>query len=98
MKAASSEFESALANVVDEETAIAALPQLQKASDKMVEVSKPLESAMDTQSRLAIGAKKAVNDFRLKQKETIDRHVRRIKNIPEANAILKGFLEKIGQG
>lgn len=97
MQAASGEFETALASVVDEATAIAALPLLQKASDKMVEVSKPLEQAMDTQSRMAIAIKKEVNDFRLKQKETVDEHVRRIKKIPEAESILKDFLKKIGK-
>ena len=95
MHAASSEFESALGTVVDEATAIAALPQLQKASDKMIEAAKPLELAMETQSRLAIATKREVADFRRKQKEVIDQHVRRIKKIPEAEMVLKDILKKI---
>lgn len=95
MEAASAEFVSALKEVVDESSAIATKPKLEAISEKMVAAGNDLELAMSTKSRLAVGIKKEVSDFRREQKILVDEQVRRIKRDPKAESVLEDMLKKI---
>ena len=95
MESVSTEFADVLKEVVDEASAEAAKPKLNAISKKMVDAGKDLELAMNTKSRLAMGIKKKVNDFRREQKVVVDDQVRRIKNLPSAKLILDDILKKI---
>lgn len=95
-KIASEEFVEILGSVNDEASAKAALPRLETTIKEMLSTAEALDDAAKTTLRSAAPLKKKIFDYRSEQKTQVDEHLKRIREIPEAVAVLEPVLTEYG--